>query len=80
MRTGISISIPICRRSSARVSTRTPKASDKRSAAVFSEQYGIYVITMLFYNMRHTWNWGMGRGMPEATHHEDMVAVHDRMD
>ncbi len=40
---------------------------------VFSEQYGIYVITMLYYNMRHTWNWGLGRGVPEATHHEDMT-------
>ncbi len=40
---------------------------------VFSEQYGIYVITMLYYNMRHTWNWGLGRGIPEADHHEDMT-------
>ena len=40
---------------------------------VFSEQYGIYVITMLYYNMRHTWNWGIGHGAQEWVHHKDMT-------
>ena len=40
---------------------------------VFSDTYGIYVITMLYYNMRHTWNWGMGHGAEHATPHNDMT-------
>ena len=39
---------------------------------VFSDQYGIYVITMLFVNMRHTSNWGMGLGATDWSLHQDM--------
>jgi len=47
------------------------KALGQEICRVFSERHGIQVITLLYYNMKHSWN----LGGPEApvVYHEDMV-------
>lgn len=47
------------------------KALGQEVCRVFSEQYGIHVLTLLYYNMKHTWNLGGPERDPE--YHDDMV-------
>jgi nucleoside-diphosphate-sugar epimerase len=47
------------------------KALGQEICRVFSERHGIQVLTLLYYNMKHTWNLG-GPEAPPA-YHEDMV-------
>ena len=47
------------------------KALGQEICRVFSERHGIYILTLLYYNMKHTWN--LGGPEPEPAYHDDMV-------
>ena len=48
------------------------KALGQEVCRVFSQRHGIQVITLLYYNMKHSWDLsGMERGGPQ--YHQDMV-------
>ncbi len=47
------------------------KALGSEICRVFSEHHGIEVLTLMYYNMKHTWN--LGGPEQEPVYHEDMV-------
>jgi nucleoside-diphosphate-sugar epimerase len=48
------------------------KALGQEVCRVFSERHGIQVLTLLYYNMRHSWDLS-GPGGGDPVHHEDMT-------
>jgi nucleoside-diphosphate-sugar epimerase len=47
------------------------KALGQEICRVFAERHGIYLLTLLYYNMKHTWNLGGPERTPE--YHDDMT-------
>ena len=47
------------------------KALGQEICRVFAERHDIYVLTLLYYNMRHTWNFGPGQD--DTVYHNDMT-------